>query len=999
MDHSPMNDGLEFKILGPLSVLAGGRGIALGGPRQRVILAMLVLAADRVVSVESLVEAVWGDRAPATVRTQVAICIAALRKSLKLEGTDDEVIVTIHPGYLLRVAGRHRVDALDFAELVAAAQVTVKAGDNEQAAGLLEEALGLWRGPALEGIPGFLIEDEAARLQEGKLSAYGDWVQLQLELGRHQALVSELAAVVREHPLRERQRHHLMLALYRTGRRAEAMEVFREGRRHFVEELGLEPGPELVDLHEAILQDAPELTLATPMADAPSVNVVPAQLPPGVPAFTGRDAELTMLDELLGERSDEMPPAVALITGVMGVGKTGLAVNWAHRAAEFFPDGQLFADLCGYDEHQESVSSSEVLGRFLRALGVPGEKIPTEPMEQAALFRSVLAGRRLLVLLDNVRSFSQIRDLLPANGQCCVVVTSRDHLDHLVAAHGTVLVRLNVLSEADSMELLAKMAGKSRIATDPSATRRLGELCDHLPLALRIAAARLASKPHWTVEHLVRRLADEERRLDELSQGALQIRASIGLSYRYLAPDVARMYRLLGLLKVPDFTTWVGAALLDIGLDDAENLLEHLVDAQLLDVVGTDRTGSLRYRFHNLLRLYAQERAEAEETATDLDDARDRALRTWLTLAEEAHRREHGGDYTIVHGTTPRRELAAGYVDDLLARPLDWIEDERRCLVAVIDHAARLGDDELVWDLVLCTSAAFATRNYLDDWRVCCERALAATRRGGNRRGEGIMLYELGSLELIQQRNEIAADLLVGALEILRAVGETHIEALTLRNLAILDRVSGDLGTAMDRLEQARPTLRAVGDRFSEAHVLSNMAQIELDRGRPDAAASLSLEAVRISSSVGVTSGTAQALNRLAWAYLGQNRLTVAEETFRRVLLIVRQKFYTEGEAHALLGMGETRRLRGRYIEAEMILQDALGVARRIEAPLVEGRILFALGEVCRMLGKTAAARRCLATAAELFERVGAVVWQQRTADAIAVFELADCEGGDFPHN
>ncbi|MCZ0987173.1 AfsR/SARP family transcriptional regulator [Streptomyces diastatochromogenes] len=580
------------------------------------MLALLLLNSGRIVPVDTLVDAVWNDRPPATARTQIAIVIAALRKTFKSHGAAEDIIVTAHPGYVLRPDG-HSVDVLEFTRLVKTAETAVQQARHAEAAGCYTQALALWRGPAFAGISSSLVEDEAARLEGHRLNAYDDATAVQLELGNHHDLVPELTSVVREHPLRERTRHHLMLAQYRSGRRAEAMATFREARAQFIEELGMEPGPDLQGLHDAILRDDPSLAPApaVPASDALRADtlVVPSELPPDVPGFTGREVELALLDTLVAGRDRQHGPAIGLITGIAGVGKTGLAVRWSHRAAQHFPDGRLFADLRGYDEHHEPTPARDAMSRFLRSLGVPSDQIPTETEDLVALYRSVLAERQVLLVLDNVRSFAQIQPLLPGSGGCAVLVTSREQLEELVTWPQDARVHLGVLPGDDAVELLGRIVGEERIDSARADTRRLADLCDRLPLALRIAAARLASKPHWTVRHLVARLGDERRRLDELSQGAAQVRASFELSYRYLPDDAARLYRRLGLLDVPDFAAWVGGALLDVDVLDAERLMEDLVDAQFLEVVGVDATGRLRYRLQNLMRLYARERAQAEE--------------------------------------------------------------------------------------------------------------------------------------------------------------------------------------------------------------------------------------------------------------------------------------------------------------------------------------------------------------------------------------------------
>ncbi|MFE3763712.1 BTAD domain-containing putative transcriptional regulator [Streptomyces sp. NPDC059104] len=971
----------------------GERPILVGGARQRTILALLLLSPGRIVPVDTLVDVVWNGRPPATARTQVAIVIAALRKAIKAEGVTEEVIVTAHPGYLLRAEG-HALDTVTFTGLVAEAETAVRDVRPADAARCYAEALALWRGPALAGVTGQLVEDEAARWEEVRINAYEAMTSVQLELGRHQLLLPELAATVREHPLRERTRYHFILAQYRSGRRAEAMESFREARRQFIDELGMDPGPELQELHDAILRDDPSLAYEAPAAPGTDATgdalgarnrVVPSELPPDVPGFAGRREELASLDALVdGQGESGRAPTVGLITGVAGVGKTGLAVRWAHRVTEQYPDGRLFADLRGYDEHHAPTTAGDILSRFLRSLGVESEDVPNGLEDRIALYRSVLAERRVLLVLDNVRTFAQIRPLLPGSGGCTVLVTSREQLEQLVTWPPRARVHLGVLPEDESVELLGRIVGEARIMAAPADSARLVELCDRLPLALRIAAARLASKPHWSVRHLVTRLNDGRRRLDELSQGESQIRASFELSYRYLHKDAARLYRYLGLLGVPDFTAWVGAALMDQDVMDAERLIEHLVDAQFLEVVGVDATGQLRYRFQNLMRLYAEELAREEESEEDRLAACDRVFRTCLTIAEQAHQRESGGDHDIVHGDVPRREIDPSLLDEVLATPLEWFEAERLSLVAVVEQSARMGMDDLAWDLVVCMQVLFLSRNYLEDWRTCSDYALTAARAAGNLRGQAAMHAQLGVVELRLRNLPESTERQETALALYVQAGDAHGGALVLSSLAFIDRIRGDYEQGMARLTEALPVFRETGDRVAEAYALHNMAQFALDQGRPETALELSQDAIRVcETNAGDGRSLALATYRLAGAYLALGQLESAEEAFSEVVRLVKEKSDLLGLAHALLGLAETRRSAGAVEPAEQMYLEALDLAGRLEGTLIEGQIRLGLGQVYCGSGRTDEGRAHLTAALAIFQGSGSPPWEAKAAAAL----------------
>ncbi|WP_248958348.1 AfsR/SARP family transcriptional regulator [Sphaerisporangium perillae] len=597
---------LGFRYLGPLEVQADGRRLRIGSPRQRVVLAMLLLASDCVVSVDHLVDAVWGGSPPATGRTQVAICIAALRKMFAAAGYHD-VIATVSPGYKL-VSDGCGIDGVQFSRLVDEGQTALQQGRTAEASAKLDQALKLWWGPALAGVPSAVVEGKAIRLEETRLAVYEESLALKLELRQHTDLVPELAALVREHPLRERARALLMLAQYRAGRRSEALEIFNEGRRRLVEDLGLEPGPILRDMQTAIFRDDPKLASAKPV---PSVwtRVVPAQLPPTAPLFTGRQTELTALDRLLDQRARGGSLPVGVLTGQVGVGKTALAVHWARGAADHFPDGQLFADLRGWDPDHPAAEATAVLSGFLHALGVPLAEIPVRLDEQTSLYNSLVDGRRVLVVIDNVQNAAQARPLMPGSGTCCVLMTGRTLPD----SHGSVRLHLKPFRTDESSALLRGIIGEERTRDDPESLERLGELCDGMPLALWSAALRLAARTHWTVKDLLSRLEDPDRRLNEISHGIWDVRAQIGASYRYLPPRAALVLRRLGSLGSCDVTPRMTATLLDCGPAEAEDLMEQLHEAGFLEVAARGQDGYRRYRLPGLFAQYARERGRTED--------------------------------------------------------------------------------------------------------------------------------------------------------------------------------------------------------------------------------------------------------------------------------------------------------------------------------------------------------------------------------------------------
>ncbi|MFF0161130.1 BTAD domain-containing putative transcriptional regulator [Streptomyces sp. NPDC005263] len=971
-----------FRLLGPLEVQLKGAPLRLGGPRQRTVLTVLLLAAGRVVSVDSLIDAVWPTGAPTTARNQIAICVAALRKVFKEAADVNDLIVTSHPGYMVN-PHEHRIDVVDFEEQVSRAREIARSGQTVEACDVFEEALSLWRGRALDGVIGNRVEQEATRLEELRLDVVEEYAGLRLQLGRHHALLPELSGLVTEHPLREQARAHLILAQYRSGRRAEALAVFREGRRLLVEELGIEPGPVLQGLHDLVLQDSPELT--QPPADptpAPASNV-PAQLPVESASFTGRGKELSALDRMLDERLGQSPLTMAAISGIGGVGKTALAVHWANQIAARFPDGQLFTDLRGYDEKDEPVSPATTLDRFLRALGVPAPQIPADPGERAALYRSVLGGKRVLIVLDNARSLRQIRPLLPGNGRCCVLITGRDLMDDLLGDYAVLQIGLNAMAAGEATALLAGIAGENRISANPAATARLGVLCDRLPLALRIAGARLAAKPHWSVRSLVARLEDQRRRLDELSPGEGGVRAGFQLSYRDLPPAAQLLYRRLGLLTVPDFAAWVGAALLDTDTVEAENLIEQFVDAQLLEVVSTPGS-AIRYRFQDLLRLFAWERAQAEESAEERGAALERAYGGWLTLADAARQRAYGGNHSVVYGPVQRFALPPELVDELLDDPMAWFESERTALADVIGQASGTDRSAYAWGLTVNSTTLFEAHNYLEDWRTCAQNALAAAERTGDRLGEATMLRSLGTLAIYQRQYEEAKAWLLRSLTLFDACGEVHGRAVTLRNLALCARFSGDLDEAALGAQESLEGFRQTGDIAGESHVLGLLAQLALERGNVPVGIALCSEAIAKSREAGSVRGETQNTYRLAEALLRQGDPAGAQEACYKVLTLTREEGDRLGEAHALRGIGEARWRQGRSEDAQTVLQQALEVAKEVEDRFLQARIEADVGCALAVHGTPDAAHRLLA-AREVFDALGAHIWRDRMDRAVAV--------------
>ncbi|MEJ3742707.1 BTAD domain-containing putative transcriptional regulator [Actinomycetes bacterium KLBMP 9797] len=591
---------------------AAGGPIGLGTARQRIVLAALLVEPGAPVALDQLVDRVWGEEPPQQARATLHVYLSRLRTVLGDAG--GPALVRHGHGYVLDVDPA-AVDLHRFRALAREA----RSADDDRAVVLWRDALTLWRGTPFAGLDSDWLRSVAAAMDVERLAATLDHNDVRLRRGEHAHLISELTAAAAGRPLDERLSGQLMLALYRSGRQVDALAHYRSVHDRLVEELGSVPGPELWDLHQRILRHDPCLAV-TPVADGPEPAVVltvdpqgtpggaiashrPAQLPADLTGFTGRATELRHLDKLLEESASGSLGAMltTVIAGTAGVGKTALAVHWAHRVADRFPDGQLYVNLRGYDQEQP-MPAADALVRFLAALGVTGQDVPLEMEERAARYRSALAGRRMLIVLDNAANVAQVRPLLPGTGSCLVIVTSRDSLAGLVAVHGAHRIDLDLLPAGEAIGLLRRLIG-ARVEAEPEAATTLAEQCARLPLALRVAAELAVGRPDSTLADLVAELADRQARLELLEAGDdpyAAVREVLSWSIQHVPPDAAHLFRLLGSHPGPDWDAYVAAALADTGLDHARRALELLTRANLLH-----RTGRFRFGMHDLLRAYA----------------------------------------------------------------------------------------------------------------------------------------------------------------------------------------------------------------------------------------------------------------------------------------------------------------------------------------------------------------------------------------------------------
>jgi tetratricopeptide (TPR) repeat protein len=909
---------VEYRILGPLVVGAGGRELNIGGPKQRRILALLLLRAGRSVDVDELAEAVWGAEVPPTGRRQVQNAIGALRTKLIKAGG---VIDNTGAGYAVRV-GRDELDAVVFDRMVTEARA---AGD----AKLMRAALARWRGPALAGLGGGgPLARAVAELEEARLAVLEDCLDLELAAGRHESAVAELSALVTDHPLRERLVGQLMTALQRSGRADEAEAVYAELAARLADELGIDPGPEVRRVYESIR--SPE-----PVAGA----VRPAQLPADVSAFAGRAGELARLDKVLADGPANGTVVISAIAGTAGVGKTALAVRWAHRVRDRFPDGQLHVNLRGYAQ-TEPMRPLDALSQFMRALGVPPEAIPTEVDEAAAMYRSTLAGKRVLVLLDNARSADQVRPLLPDDGDCIVLVTSRDQLDQL----GGGRVNLDVLAADEARDLLVRVLGEDRVGAEPEAVDELARLCGYLPLALRIAAANVADGQ--SIAEYAEQLAAGNRlaRLQVEGDRQAAVRSAFDLSYAALPGPAQRMFGLLGLVPGPDFTTEVAAALDATPVGTAQRLLSRLTAAHLIEQRGD------RYTFHDLLRLYAAERARSEQPEDELVTALRRCGNYYLYAADAAARLLYPNKVRLTVPPRPEDLQVIDFDDHTVAST--WLDIERANLVAIVRHF----DPPVKWLLADTLRGYFWLRLNVVDWLTTARAALAAGEAHDALDAQAAAHLGLGDLHWHTGRNQEAISHYTASLALNEQLGSLPGQSAALTNLAGVTWQSGDAKRAAEQMQRGLEIDRRLGRQGGLATGLSNLALCYQELGRLTEALDLLGQALfydRQSNSIGDEAATQSNL-AVVYSYLG--RFSEAIDCIRTSLDRAREVGDRVNESLALNVEALVYHELGRKSEALDRATAALAIAQDTAHPRLVSDALNTISGIQSNLGDLTAA-------------------------------------------
>ena len=977
---------MRFEVVGPLRVVTDEAQdpLPVSAARLRTVLAVLLRNAGRPVSVDELCEMVWDGEPPTGAPVALRALVLRLRRTLGPQAGSR--IVTRAPGYLIELSP-DELDANQFVALCAQAGAAVRACRWAEGSTAAARALALWRGVPLADVPCQLLRDAwSPQLEQHHLQALEWHAEAELHLGHHQQLISRLRELAAQYPLRERFQAQLMLALARAGRRAEALETYQRARRILVDQLGIEPGPELRDLHERVLAGeletggAPTAAIASSPTDAE--QAVPRQLPATVRHFTGRRTELDELTRLLAE-TDVLGGTVVIsaIDGMAGIGKTALAVHAAHRVADRFPDGQLFIDLHGYTAGYPPRSADDALDRFLRALGVPPQRIPQDVDERAALYRQRLAGTRTLILLDNAADEAQVRPLLPGGSGCLVLITSRRRLKGLDDAYP---IPLDVLARAEANALLRSVAGLERIPADDALLAETSELCGRLPLALRIAAALLRHRPGWSLEHLAGLLRDRQQRIRALSDGDRDLGVVLDLSYRSLGEQHQRLFRCLGLIPGPDADAYAAAALTDTDPGTATRLLEDLVDQNVLVPAAPGR-----YQLHDLLRVHASALAD-RDPPKERQAAFDRLLDYYQHTAGQASTLIARSPRPVPAGPAPA--YAPDLPDPDAARA--WLHAERPNLLAAA-HDAVARDERC---RVIALTAGLATLLRIDgDWTLAIDlnlAAAAASRELQDQPNQAHALSELGEARHLTGDYAGAARDHREALELFQELGDRNGQANALTGLGRERLATGDPAGAGRDLREALALYRELDEINGQAQALMLLGTMRRLASDPAGAIRDMQEALDLYRRLGERGGQATTLHRLGDVrrVTGDHARAIRDQ--QEALQLFRDLGERNGQAHALTWLGDVRRLTGDTDGATRDLQEGLALFRELGTRNGQAIALTWLGAARTSSGDLAGAIRDLDSALELFRQIGA-----RNNEAVALnhYAAALTADGDRP--
>ncbi|SDN35963.1 AfsR/SARP family transcriptional regulator [Allokutzneria albata] len=912
---------LGFRVLGPVEITTGTGVVQVGSRGARTLLAVLLLEVNQVVPVAHIEDVLWEHNPPSSGRTIMQSYVSRLRKLFAEIAPNGEVeIVTRPPGYLLR-ADPELIDVHRVQSMVAG----VGELDAQRRARVLGEALSLWRGQALADLPSERLRTGvAADLEEFRLGLLEDRIDADLELGRHAELLSELSGLLARQPFRERMIGQLMIAMHRCGQRAEAIGTYLRYRRLLADELGVDPGTKLRDLYASLLRDDQEVQArnAQPSARATTTVLRPAQLPPEPAGFAARESELSWMDSLLTGAGSA--PRVALVVGNGGMGKSALTVSWARRVADRFPDGQLYASLRGFDPERSPVEPAEVLRQFLVALGIAPAGVPVDFDERVALYRSMLAGRRVLVLLDDARDAEQVRDLLPVASGSLALVASRRRLGGLAVSAAARVLTLDALPTNDAVRILAGALGEDRVE-DPDDLRRLAELCGGLPLALRIVAARLAVNPNRSVATVVAELADEQQRLGALGteDDDISVRGAFDLTFHSLDEPYARFFRLLGVPPGPDVTPHLASVLAGVDIACARRSLRALAAAHLVTEHRADR-----FTMHDLTRLYARSIAR-ELPPTARVEVENRLVDYYLTGLDHT-RRALRPTFTGPHYAAERPELVPAEVVDRRTA-MGWLDDEWPNLVALLRFTHTTGRFEATWTATHMLSAYLFARCPWEEWFEFTELGVDAARRLGDRFAEVRMLNTAGLAYRNSEQNELSMSYYMRGYRLAEEIGDSHHVALIATNMVpgLFER--GETEEAERYCRLSVQLSRRTDDMFVLPLALTNLGEICKRKGEHQ-----------------------QAL-----------------EHFQEVLALHQRMENFDRIGMAWLNLGQVSEAMGELEAAERYLRDAARDTAAADSVLLEAWSCQSLGRVLRLRGELDEAATVLTRALELFGRLG----------------------------
>lgn len=925
-------NGVEFGVLGPVQAVIVGRSADLGERKQRLVLAMLALEVNKVIPVSRFADILWRDSPPNSARRIIQAHVSRLRTALHEAGAaaDGTALVRRGSGYLL-ATDPVSVDAHRFRFLVEDAELR---SDDLGKVKVLSEALALWRGPALaDAAPDELRQQLCGGLEEARLMAVENLLETKLRLGHHLQVLDELTDLAALHPYRPRITRCLMLALYRACRTADALRSFILLRDRLRRELGLDPPVELTELHVAILRADPGLSHGQVNLADPA----PAQLPADIADFVGRDTDLAALNRLVadrGGREDPLPShpvaspraSAVVITGGAGVGKTALAVHWAHLAADEFPDGQLYVDLRGY-AGAAPVTTLDALTSLLRGLGVPMARIPADERQAAALYRSELAARRMIVVLDNAKSAEHVRPLLPGRSSSVTLVTSRAGLTGLIAREGAARIRLDPLSTDEALTLLAGMIGAARIRREAEQAAQLAQLCSGLPLALRIAAARLLALPHTQIRDYVKEIGDEDgfASLQVDGDDSASVWTAFDLSYLALDPSARRVFRLLGVIASGNLSVHAIAAMNGATAAHVNRALSLLADAHLVE-----QHSGARFGPHDLLRRYAMVKSKAEDTAPDRQVALQRLLRWYLHGADQATR--------LFSPFALRQVPPVGYPDQSpefagIDEALAWLESERAHMVAALVRAVDQEEDaicELAVQLARRLHSFLFRRGHLANDVQVNRAALKAAVRRRDPAAEAWACISLGAANALLGQDDQARPLFHRALEIARSTTDTSLLANCISNAADVWWRDGETEKVEAALREEIELRVGLGDDYGLAFCELNLGELYRGKALYEQSRSAYEESMRKLRAVGDQYGESLALHGLGCLDMGQGRLDQAAESLNGAATMLREVQNRSALGFVLVDLGQVYRRQGHSGQAMSCLYEGLRLCREL---------------------------------------------------------------------